>query len=271
MKSFKEMREEAWKKVTSRWFFRMLAAVGFLSLIAGAVNGSLQSYYRTNEIATWQDFALTVMQYMRAGLTLTVPSSQQFWAMTQATFLQQFLAMLFNGIVSLGVAAITLKAVRGDETHWFASAYHGFRIPLSVLWMNFLLFLIILFGLFLFVIPGVIFIFMFTMAWYVKCDHPDYSATECLGASSRLMRGHKLQLLLFLLSYFGWFMLAAFALSTAVVIMKTMPGAALFALANLGFAAFVAMYVVFGKGVFYEELKRISENKTDDTVKVDEV
>lgn len=258
MKSFREMRQEAWKKVSSRWLFRLLCASAVLGLIGSSVSGAVRQYFAANEITTWTDFCQTSYTFMKAGLTLTVPSAQQFWSMTQASCFQQFLMLLFNGISAYGAAIVCLKAIRNDESRWLVSAFRGFRIPLSVLLMNFLAYALITIGLMLFIVPGVIAALMLSLRWYVRDDHPDYTAVQCLAESARLMKGHKLRLLLFLLSYFGWLLVIG-----AAGVLAAVSANAFQQLVFLVPVAIGVVYIALGRAVFYEDLKSISENKTD--------
>ena len=56
----------------------------------------------------------------------------------------------------------------------------------------------------LFVIPGIVKQYSWSMAYYVKIDHPDYDWRACLDESKRITMGHKGELFLLDLSFIGW-------------------------------------------------------------------
>ena len=43
----------------------------------------------------------------------------------------------------------------------------------------------------LFVIPGIVKMYAYSMAYYIKLDHPDYGWKACIDESRQLMDGHK--------------------------------------------------------------------------------
>ncbi len=78
---------------------------------------------------------------------------------------------------------------------------------------NFILGLLI--GLFVFlwslllVVPGIVKTYPYSMAYFIKCDHPEYSATQAIDESSRIMHGNKMKLLALDLSFIGWWILGS--------------------------------------------------------------
>jgi Predicted integral membrane protein len=64
----------------------------------------------------------------------------------------------------------------------------------------------------LFIIPGVVKILAYSQTYYILKDHPDYSATEAISASRRLMKGHKWNFFVFGISFIGWAFLATIPL-----------------------------------------------------------
>jgi uncharacterized membrane protein len=56
----------------------------------------------------------------------------------------------------------------------------------------------------LFVIPGIVKAYSYSMAFYIKIDHPEYTATQAIDESRNLMRGNKMRLFCLHLSFIGW-------------------------------------------------------------------
>ena len=45
---------------------------------------------------------------------------------------------------------------------------------------------------------------MLSMTFYIRADHPEYSVTEAMGESARLMKGNKWRLFKLYFSFIGW-------------------------------------------------------------------
>lgn len=60
----------------------------------------------------------------------------------------------------------------------------------------------------LFIIPGVIKAYSYSMAFYIMAENPDISAREAITRSKELMKGHKMELFFLQLSFIGWGVLA---------------------------------------------------------------
>lgn len=56
----------------------------------------------------------------------------------------------------------------------------------------------------LFVIPGIIKYYSYSMSQFIALEHPEMGANECIDASKSLMKGKKLDLFLLDLSFIGW-------------------------------------------------------------------
>lgn len=61
----------------------------------------------------------------------------------------------------------------------------------------------------LFVIPGIIAAFRYSQCFFIRVDNPDFTASQCIKESCRLMTGNKGKLFCLYLSFFGWAFLAA--------------------------------------------------------------
>ncbi|MBE7122195.1 DUF975 family protein [Bacillus cereus] len=61
----------------------------------------------------------------------------------------------------------------------------------------------------LFIVPGIIKFFSYSMAYYILLENPEYTASEAIKKSKEMMKGHKLDLFITLLSFIGWFILGS--------------------------------------------------------------
>ncbi len=86
----------------------------------------------------------------------------------------------------------------------------------------------------LFVIPGVIMAYAYSMAIYVANDNPELSAMDAIRKSRELMDGHKWDLFVLDLSFIGWILLCLLT-------------------CGIGFF-FLAPYIEMARVEFYREL-----------------
>lgn len=101
-------------------------------------------------------------------------------------------ALLVVGPLEYGMAYIFLKQARDHQPVQLGDMFRGFQddfggtflIGLMTSLFTFLWSL-------LFVIPGIVKAYSYSMAYYIKLDHPDYGWNACITASRQLMDGHK--------------------------------------------------------------------------------
>lgn len=86
----------------------------------------------------------------------------------------------------------------------------------------------------LFVIPGIVKSYAYSMAYYIKVDHPDYDWRQCLKESEALTKGHKGELFVLDLSFIGWLIVGAACLGVGTL--------------------WVAPYIDLTKANFYNDL-----------------
>ena len=69
----------------------------------------------------------------------------------------------------------------------------------------------------LFVIPGIVKSYSYSMAYYINLDHPEYNPTEAITESRRLMDGNKMRLFCLHLSFIGWAIVCFFTLGIGML------------------------------------------------------
>ncbi|MCD8100764.1 MAG: DUF975 family protein [Oscillospiraceae bacterium] len=114
-------------------------------------------------------------------------------------------------VLGVGFSIYALAVSRGQEAG-FGSLLDGFGIFFKIIWLNIVMgFYVFLWSL-LFVIPGIIAAYRYSMALYVLIDNPELGALECLRRSKEMMRGNKFKLFVLELSFIGWILLATIPL-----------------------------------------------------------
>lgn len=114
-------------------------------------------------------------------------------------------AILITGPLAYAVSYLFVKQARDGEAMDLTALVKGFTDDFGG---NFLIGLmstlfIALWSL-LFVIPGIVKYYAYSMAYYVKADHPEYSWSQCIDESKRITAGHKMDLFIMDLSFIGW-------------------------------------------------------------------
>ncbi len=84
--------------------------------------------------------------------------------------------------------------------------------PLRTLVHQFFVGLFVLMWTFLFIIPGFIASYAYSMGYYIMNHEIDISALDAISDSKNYMRGHKLELFILDLSYLGWYLLGILTL-----------------------------------------------------------
>ena len=113
---------------------------------------------------------------------------------------------LIGGPFALGMAKVSLNVVRGFEIK-IEMLFDGFKDFARSFVLNLINGLLILLGLILFIVPGIILAYSYSMSFYILHDNPDMSANEARIRSAELMKGNKLRLFCLQVSFIGWFIL----------------------------------------------------------------
>jgi len=259
MKKNVEIRSETKTLLKTHWFWRLVYVGLLLNFIAQGVSGVLGYLFKQGNITTWMDFAMSRLEHLKSGLELTVPSSAQAWQMTGASAFQLFVAYIFGAILAFGLAQATLCASRNKSENLIRTAFGGFRRPLELAGLLLAMNLSVTLQLLLFVFPGIIALYRYRLAWYLKGEHPDWSAFRCLGESGRLMKGHKWQAFALDASYVWMLIPLSFVFAISLGLSNAaQSGNVLLGLAALliGFAAIYALLRIFcalfvSRAVFY--------------------
>lgn len=121
----------------------------------------------------------------------------------------QVASLLVMGPIAYGVASMFLKQTRTGEKMDIGDIFNGFKDDFSNTFLIGLMTMIftVLWSL-LFIIPGIIKSYSYSMAVYIKVDHPDYDWKQCIDESQRMMQGHKWELFVLDLSFIGWLLSA---------------------------------------------------------------
>ena len=123
---------------------------------------------------------------------------------------------LTAGAFSLSFAQIHKKASQNEMVQ-VEDLLVGFNDWRRSVTLNVLISLYTTLWTLLFIIPGIVKSFSYSMSYYIANDNPNLSANECIDRSKKMMDGHKFDYFCLMLSYFGLIILSCFTLGIALL------------------------------------------------------
>ena len=116
------------------------------------------------------------------------------------------LSSFSSGVASIGHPAIGLAVVKG-RTPRAEDAFCGFHRFFRALFTSWLMSLFLFLWSLLLIVPGIIKGFSYAATFYVLIEYPELGPLDAITKSRQLMDGHKADLFILGLSFFGWILL----------------------------------------------------------------
>lgn len=127
-------------------------------------------------------------------------------------------ALLVVGPLEYGMAYIFLKQARDHQPVQLGDMFRGFQDDFGGTFLiGLMTSLFTALWSLLFVIPGIVKAYSYSMAYYIKLDHPDYGWNACITASRQLMNGHKWEKFVLDLSFLGWIIVGSLCLGVGTL------------------------------------------------------
>jgi len=120
--------------------------------------------------------------------------------------------------LSLGLIMVYLSVTYGEDVQ-INMLFDGFRnhnMGKTILLFLMVIFFTMLWSL-LFVIPGIIKAYSYSMSFYILAENPDMTAKEALNESKEIMKGNKLNFFILELSFFFWLLLVVVTFGIAAI------------------------------------------------------
>ena len=191
-----DYRLEARTALTGKWLSAALVTL-VAALLGGIATGSSTSYEFNSDSSTL--YLTDEMRMYAIVIILSVLAVAILYS------------VLVGPVIGMGYNRYILNLVDGNNPG-LSDLFHEFRkgnyrraVILSLLSGA-----LILAGMLLFIIPGIIAAYAYSMASYIRLEYPELTARECLTASRKLMNGHKWRFYCLNLSFIGWAILSAF-------------------------------------------------------------
>ena len=118
---------------------------------------------------------------------------------------------IISGATKSGVCAFNRKlyTARGAQ---FSDLFLHYDILGKTFLTSLLMQIFITLWTLLFIIPGIIATYAYSMTYYILDEHPDMKPMEAIRRSKELMRGHKWEYFCLQFSFIGWWILSIFTL-----------------------------------------------------------
>ena len=221
MKRNTDYKNAALAVLKGNWGKAVLAAVIYMAVTYFAIGpyvyqtAKVQAYVRGNmpQVTSSLSVGAAIRQAMEA--TLTLAGDPEYVEMqTKANgSMGLYYLLLFFVVMPLAVGFLNSfrkLLVQGDNE------ISGNMYKMAVgnywhkVWGMFLMMLFVSLWTLLFIIPGIVKAFSYSMTPYILEEHPELSANEAIDHSRAMMKGHKFDLFWLLLSFIGWGFLCLF-------------------------------------------------------------
>ena len=125
-------------------------------------------------------------------------------------------AIFVTPAFSLSIVRVYLNLTAGKEPE-ASDAFTGFDDFWAAFKVNFFVGLYTFLWSLLFVIPGIVKCFSYSMSMYVLAENKGLSAHQCIEESKKMTEGHKMELFVLSLSFFGWCLLSCITFGIAYI------------------------------------------------------
>lgn len=129
--------------------------------------------------------------------------------------------LLIIGPFALGMTKYMLDLSRGQRVS-SATAFSGFENFTKSLGLALYMGLLVILWSLLLIIPGIVAMYRYSMAFYVLGDNPNLSIRECINESKKMMDGNKAKMFFLQLSFIGWYLLSAFVMLVLIILTAMM-------------------------------------------------
>lgn len=125
-------------------------------------------------------------------------------------------ALLVAPPLAVGMCKVYIGLTEGKKAA-VGTMFEGFESFGKSIWLFILIGVFTYLWTLLFIIPGIIKTYSYSMAPYVLADNPEMTAREALRESKEIMHGHKWELFVIHLSFILWEILGLFTLGIAYI------------------------------------------------------
>jgi len=213
MKTNTEYKNAALAALKGNWAKAVLVSVVYVAILYFAmgpyiINTVKMETYMVENMASVSSDLGSAMAMLQDPEYLALQQKTAGWS---AVYILMYIFVILPLMVGLANAFLRLLT-RGENdllgnTYRIATKNYWHKV-----WGMFLMYLFIVLWSFLFIIPGIIKVFSYSMTPYILEENPELSANEAIDRSRAMMKGHKFDLFWLFLSFIGWFFLSLLTL-----------------------------------------------------------
>ena len=174
-----------------------LVIVNVLSMIDTYVSGSLVADLQTLQLY-YPEVQIQVPEFLLAAAR--IPG-------TVTVFVTVMVALL-TAVLNAGWV-LYHQGVRRGEVMGYGTLFDGFAFVGKVILLNLVISVFITLWTFALIIPGIIATYRYRFAVYNLCENPEMGVMEAMRMSSAQTYGHKMDLFVLDLTFFGWELLCS--------------------------------------------------------------
>ena len=193
----KMIRQRARENLAGNWGLSIGVAA-----VAALLGGLLDGASFLPDVSS--EYSLPILQNMAQALDRQMQLGTVSLRFRTAVF--GLAAFILGGVLELGYARFLLNQHDGKEAK-FEDLFSQFDRFGDGFAQDFLRTLYTSLWSLLFIIPGIIKAYGYAMTPFILAEHPDMTASEAIRASTEMMDGHKTDLFILDLSFFGWALL----------------------------------------------------------------
>ena len=210
MRLAKDYRETAWNILRGRYWWTVLAGL-IASLLGGASARGFRFDFKVGQndlpfmVERWTHGQFDVQQIQ----ALLNPFAGIVASMAVLFAMYGIAVFIVGSAVELGYNSFNLSLYESPAAPKIETLFSRFPYFGNALLLRILMALKILAWTLLFVIPGIVAAYRYSMAPYIMAENPDMSAMDAIEESKRLMVDKKWRLFCLQISFIGWWILAS--------------------------------------------------------------
>ena len=210
-----QVKEQA-KIIMKKNYWKMFV----VTLLVGLLTGE-----KTTIIERVQNFASTNISYDTSPIFYSSNFQYIFYSFISIASILGILYTIFIGnVIVVGKSRYFIK--NHDENPELSEIFKGFKGNyLNVVKIMFLMNLKILLWLFLFIVPGIIKAYEYSMIPYLLAENPNLSASQAFSLSKQMTTGQKMDLFVLDLSFLGWIILGLICCGIGILFLQPYPEA----------------------------------------------
>ncbi len=168
-------------------------------------SAEIRAIARTMLKGNWLNVFLAVLIM---NVCVLVPSfvSGMYITSEIGDFVSTILVYVIGFAFTLGIYTYFISLVRNRDRN-VLDVFSGFEHILKVTLLGLRILFFTLLWTLLFIIPGIIAAYRYSLSFYILADHPEYTGKQCVEESKRLTEGNKGRIFVLNLSFLGWYFL----------------------------------------------------------------